>query len=74
MGNSFNREGVAAPMGSIQAANQNNDTSVVSHMTRRVYIHPRDANGRRLRPVRSNGPVNRRQLESAPFRRQDGRP
>lgn len=56
----------------LQAANQSNDASVVSHMTSRVYIHPRDANGRRLAPVRSNGLVNRRQLESAPFRWQDG--
>ncbi|WP_343050171.1 hypothetical protein [Burkholderia guangdongensis] len=35
-------------------------------------LHPRDANGRRLAPVRSNGLVNRRRLETAPFRRQQG--
>ncbi|AVR25646.1 lysozyme [Burkholderia thailandensis] len=56
----------------LQAANQSNDASVVSHMNQRVYIHPRDANGRRLAPVRSNGLVNRRRLETAPFRRQQG--
>jgi lysozyme len=56
----------------LQAANQSDDMGVVSHMTQRVYIHPRDANGRRLNPVRSNGLVNRRRLESAPFRRQGG--
>jgi lysozyme len=57
----------------LQAANRGEDAAVVSHMTQRVYIHPRDANGRRLSPVRSNGLVNRRRLESAPFRQQDGR-
>lgn len=57
----------------LQAANQSDDTGVVSHMTQRVYIHPRDANGRRLNPVRSNGLVNRRRLESAPFRQRDVR-
>ncbi|WP_232450819.1 hypothetical protein [Burkholderia ubonensis] len=46
--------------------------AVVSHMNQRVYVHPRDANGRRLAPVRSNGLVNRRRLETAPFRRQPG--
>ncbi|KVN92589.1 glycoside hydrolase family protein [Burkholderia ubonensis] len=56
----------------LQAANQNNDAGVVSHMNQRVYAHPRDANGRRLAPVRSNGLVNRRRLETAPFRRQPG--
>ncbi|KVX25468.1 lysozyme [Burkholderia ubonensis] len=56
----------------LQAANQNNDAGVVSHMNQRVYVHPRDANGRRLAPVRSNGLVNRRRLETAPLRRQPG--
>nr|WP_269768884.1 hypothetical protein [Burkholderia ubonensis] len=46
--------------------------TVVSHMHQRVFVHPRDANGRRLAPVRSNGLVNRRRLETAPFRRQPG--
>lgn len=46
--------------------------AVVSHMNQRVYVHPRDANGRRLAPVRSNGLVNRRRVETAPFRRQPG--
>ncbi|WP_199189423.1 glycoside hydrolase family protein [Trinickia dabaoshanensis] len=58
----------------LQAANQSDDTGVVSHMTQRVYIHPRDADGRRLAPVRSNGLVNRRRLESAPFRQRGTRP
>ncbi|AOJ08740.1 glycoside hydrolase family protein [Burkholderia mayonis] len=56
----------------LQAANQSNDPGVVSHMNQRVYIHPRDANGRRLAPVRSNGLVNRRRHETAPFRQQQG--
>lgn len=51
----------------LDAANRNNDAGVVSSMTQRVYIHPRDAHGRRLAPVRSRGLVNRRRLESAPF-------
>jgi len=56
----------------LQAANQSDDTEVVSHMTQRVYIHPRDSNGRRLAPIRSNGLVNRRLLESAPFCQRGG--
>lgn len=55
-----------------RARGHGNDAGVVSHMTQRVYIHPRDANGRRLTPVRSNGLVNRRRLEAAPFRTQQG--
>lgn len=57
-------------LAALQSANQNNDTGVVSHMNQRVYIHPRDAQGRRLRAIRSNGQVNRRRLESAPFQPQ----
>ncbi|WP_060331527.1 glycoside hydrolase family protein [Burkholderia cepacia] len=57
----------------LRSANQNNDAGVVSHMNQRVYIHPRDAHGRRLRAVRSNGLVNRRRLEAAPFQQQRAR-
>lgn len=39
-------------------------------MNQRLYIHPRDAQGRRLRAIRSNGLVNRRRLESVPFQPQ----
>ncbi|WP_186183149.1 glycoside hydrolase family protein [Burkholderia gladioli] len=54
----------------LRAANQSNDAGVVSSINQRVYIHPRDAQGRRLAPVRSRGLVNRRRLESAPFAQQ----
>lgn len=64
--------GVTGARAALQAANQSNDAGVVSHMNQRVWVHPRDANGRRLAPVRSNGLINRRRLESAPFRRQQG--
>jgi lysozyme len=67
----YNVGGTGA-LAALRAANQSDDAGVVSHMTERVYIHPRDANGRRLTPVRSNGLVNRRRFESAPFRQQDG--
>jgi len=62
--------GNTGALAALQSANQNNDTGVVSHMNQRVYIHPRDAQGRRLRAIRSNGLVNRRRLESAPFQPQ----
>ncbi|MGS0892697.1 lysozyme [Burkholderia stagnalis] len=54
-------------LSTLHSANQNNDAGVVSHMSQRVYIHPRDAQGRRLAPVRSTGFVNRLRLEAAPF-------
>ncbi|WP_232466021.1 glycoside hydrolase family protein [Burkholderia ubonensis] len=52
----------------LQAADQNNGVGVASHMNQRVYFHPCDTNGRRLVPVCSNWLVNRRCLETAPFR------
>lgn len=64
--------GDAGARAALRSANQSDDAGVVSHMTQCVYIHPRDADGRRLTPVRSNGLVNRRRLESAPFRPQNG--
>jgi lysozyme len=57
----------------LNAANQNNDASVVLHMSQHVYLHPRDAQGRRLPAVRSTGLVNRRHLETAPFQPQRAR-
>ncbi|OXI75108.1 lysozyme [Burkholderia sp. AU28863] len=57
-----------------RSANQSDDAGVVSHMNQRVWIHPRDDNGRRLAPVRSNGLVNRRRLESVPFQSQQRAP
>ncbi|CAD6514274.1 glycoside hydrolase family protein [Paraburkholderia sabiae] len=51
----------------LSAANAGQDAQVVSHMNRNVNVVPRDAHGRRLRPVRSAGLVNRRREEAAPF-------
>lgn len=62
--------GNTGALAALQSANQNNDAGVVSHMNQRVYIHPRDARGRRLPAIRSNGLVNRRRLEAAPFQPQ----
>ena len=58
----------------LRSANQNDDAGVVTHMNQRVYVHPRDAHGRRLPAVRSNGLVNRRGLETAPFQQQGTTP
>jgi lysozyme len=54
----------------LSAANTGQDAQVVSHMNRNVNVVPRDAHGRRLRPVRSAGLVNRRREEAAPFQPQ----
>lgn len=50
------------------AANSGNDALVASNMALCVYVHPRDARGRRLPPRRVNGLVSRRREEAAPFR------
>lgn len=62
--------GNTGALAALRSANQSDDAGVVSHMNQRVWIHPRDETGRRLTPVRSNGLVNRRRLESAPFQPQ----
>lgn len=49
------------------AANRGNDRLVASNMALCVYVHPRDAQGRRLPPRRVTGLVNRRREEAAPF-------
>jgi len=51
----------------LEAASRGQNTDVVSLMNQAVYIHPRDARGRRLAPVRSQGLVNRRNDEALPF-------
>lgn len=51
----------------LAAANANTPAQVASLMQQHVYVHPRDANGRRLAPVRVQGLVNRRQREVVPF-------
>lgn len=51
----------------LQAANRGADAEVVRHMNNTVYVHPRDAHGHRLAPVRVQGLVNRRREEVSPF-------
>ena len=52
----------------LDAADRGVPQTVATHMSENVYVHPRDANGRRLAPVRLQGLVNRRREEAAPFR------
>lgn len=52
----------------LQAANGGRDAQVVRHMEQTVYIHPRDAQGRRLPARQVPGLVSRRREEAAPFR------
>jgi lysozyme len=54
----------------LAAANGNTPQQVVARMQQHVYVHPRDANGRRLPAVRVQGLVNRRQREVVPFQQQ----
>lgn len=60
--------GASGAHAALEAANRGDNTGVVSHMEQRVYVHPRDAHGRRMGAVRAPGLVNRRQAEAAPFR------
>ena len=60
----------AGPTGArrtLDAADRGSHADVATNMTNHVFIHPRDANGRRGRAVRSSGLVNRRREEVAPF-------
>lgn len=54
----------------LDAANRGASSEVATHINNNVYIHPRDATGRRLAPIRLPGLVNRRQEEAAPFQTQ----
>jgi lysozyme len=65
--------GVAGAKPVLSAANRGDHGEVVRGMNSRVYIHPRDAAGRRLTPQRSVGLVNRRREETAPFQPQGRR-
>ncbi|MBF6649241.1 lysozyme [Methylobacter sp. BlB1] len=51
----------------LDAANRGANNDVINHMNQNIYIHPRDSAGRRQRAIRSQGLVNRRREESAPF-------
>jgi lysozyme len=59
--------GATGARATLEAADRGAAQDVVTNMNRNVYVHPRDANGRRLPPVRVQGLVNRRQEEAAPF-------
>lgn len=66
--------GATGARATLDAANRGASREVATHMNSNVYVHPRDANGRRLAPVRLQGLVNRRREETAPFQaRQAGR-
>ncbi|WP_233802319.1 lysozyme [Paraburkholderia sp. HP33-1] len=51
----------------LEAANRGQLNEVASHMGQNVYVHPRDAHGRRLPAVRVPGLISRRREEAAPF-------
>lgn len=60
--------GAGGARGVLNAADRGDSHAVVRSMDAAVYVHPRDADGRALRPVRVQGLVNRRAEETAPFR------
>jgi lysozyme len=62
--------GARGAAATLQAANRGAGNDVAAHMNANVYVHPRDARGRRLPAVRVQGLVNRRQREAAPFLQQ----
>ena len=59
--------GVTGARPVLGAADRGANAEVVAHMNRNVYVHPRDAQGRRLPAVRSLGLASRRREEAAPF-------
>lgn len=59
--------GATGARATLDAANRGAQTEVVRHMNNNVYVHPRDARGRRLPAIRLQGLVNRRMEEVAPF-------
>lgn len=60
--------GATGALPTLRAANRDDAPGVVGQMNQNVYVHPRDAQGRRLPPIRVPGLVNRRREETAPFR------
>lgn len=66
--------GAAGARATLAAANRGAPREVATHMNSNIYVHPRDANGRRLAPVRLPGLANRRREEALPFQdHRDGR-
>jgi lysozyme len=59
--------GARGASAALAAADSGSPSDVATHMMAAVYVHPRDAMGRRLAPVLVQGLVNRRQREAAPF-------
>jgi lysozyme len=59
--------GATGARATLDAANRGANAQVVTRMNNNVYVHPRDARGRRLPGVRVQGLVNRRQEEVQPF-------
>ena len=59
--------GATGAQQTLDAANRGVAGEVARHLNNNVYVHPRDANGRRLAPVRLQGLVNRRREEAVPF-------
>jgi lysozyme len=51
----------------LEAANRGQLNEVARQMEQNIYVHPRDAHGRRLPAVRVPGLINRRHEEAAPF-------
>ncbi|WP_277347185.1 lysozyme [Collimonas pratensis] len=52
--------GATGALPTLRAANRGDAPGVVGQINQNVYVHPRDARGRRLAPVRVPGLVNRR--------------
>jgi hypothetical protein len=59
--------GTAGARAVLQAADQQLAAAVGNQMRDYIFIHPRDAQGHRLPPVRVQALVNRRNEEAAPF-------
>ena len=59
--------GARGAAAALRAANRGESLHVAAEMNANVYVHPRDAQGRRLAPVRVPGLVQRRQREAAAF-------
>jgi len=62
--------GAAGARATLDAANRGAAREVATQLNSNVYVHPRDANGNRLAPIRLQGLVNRRQEEAMPFQSQ----
>jgi lysozyme len=59
--------GAAGARATLEAADRGAFHEVTTHTNSNMYVHPRDAQGRRLAPIRLQGLANRRREEAAPF-------